>query len=59
MQASAHRPRPRRAIGPFTDGERDLLTGSSGADWFIVNTEDKVTDFHNHNNNDGDRATYV
>jgi len=29
----------------FDDGARDLLTGSSGIDWFIFNSdEDKATD---------------
>ena len=27
------------------DGQFDRLTGSSGSDWFIISTGDKVTDF--------------
>ena len=36
----------------------DKLTGSSGADWFIVSLNDKVTDFKK-NNKDGDVLTLV
>lgn len=36
----------------------DLLTGSSGSDWFIINQEDKVTDFKKMNK-DEDMITYV
>jgi autotransporter-associated beta strand protein len=39
-------------------GGFDSLTGSSGADWFIVSVNDKVTDFKK-NNNDGDVLTLV
>jgi len=41
-----------------TDGELDMLTGSSGADWFIINTGDKITDFKTQNK-DGDLITVV
>jgi Ca2+-binding RTX toxin-like protein len=36
----------------------DRLTGSSGADWFIVSDDDKITDFKCHKK-DGDMVTYV
>jgi Ca2+-binding RTX toxin-like protein len=36
----------------------DMLTGSSGADWFIATLNDKVTDFKK-NNKDGDVLTLV
>jgi Ca2+-binding RTX toxin-like protein len=36
----------------------DMLTGSSGADWFIISNGDKVTDFKYHNT-DGDIVTLV
>ena len=36
----------------------DMLTGSSGSDWFIINLEDKVTDFKKMNK-DEDLITYV
>jgi Ca2+-binding RTX toxin-like protein len=39
-------------------GGFDSLTGSSGADWFIVSVSDKVTDFKK-NNKDGDVLTLV
>jgi Ca2+-binding RTX toxin-like protein len=39
-------------------GGLDSLTGSSGADWFIVSVNDKVTDFKK-NNKDGDVLTMV
>jgi hypothetical protein len=39
-------------------GGLDSLTGSSGADWFIVSVNDKVTDFKK-NNKDGDVLTLV
>jgi hypothetical protein len=39
-------------------GGFDSLTGSSGADWFIVSLNDKVTDFKK-NNKDGDILTLV
>jgi Ca2+-binding RTX toxin-like protein len=39
-------------------GGFDSLTGSSGADWFIVSLSDKVTDFKK-NNKDGDVLTLV
>jgi hypothetical protein len=36
----------------FDDGVEDILTGSSGADWFLINTDpagrDRVTDRHAH-----------
>jgi Ca2+-binding RTX toxin-like protein len=35
-----------------------MLTGSSGADWFIVNQFDKITDF-NAQKKDGDLVTWV
>ena len=28
------------------DDDYDILTGGSGADWFIISTGDKVTDFN-------------
>jgi len=34
----------------------DMLTGSSGSDWFIINLSDKITDFKK-NNKDGDLVT--
>jgi Ca2+-binding RTX toxin-like protein len=39
-------------------GGFDSLTGSSGADWFIVTLNDKITDFKK-NNKDGDVLTLV
>jgi Ca2+-binding RTX toxin-like protein len=36
----------------------DMLTGSSGADWFIINSGDKVTDFKVQNS-EGDVVTTV
>ena len=36
----------------------DLLTGSSGSDWFIINQDDKITDFKKMNK-DEDLITYV
>jgi len=41
-----------------TDVSYDLLTGSSGADWFIINQGDKVTDFKV-NNLQGDVVTVL
>ena len=35
----------------------DKLTGSSGADWFIIGNGDKITDFKKNNNSDGDLVT--
>lgn len=40
-----------------TDGF-DILTGSSGADWFIVSSGDKITDFKKQNK-DGDLVTTI
>jgi len=40
-------------------GDFDQLTGSSGADWFIVSKDDKVTDFKGLNNKEGDVVTTV
>ena len=37
----------------FDDGARDVLTGSSGLDWFIFNTEeDKATDLSDEESDD-------
>jgi Ca2+-binding RTX toxin-like protein len=36
----------------------DMLTGSSGADWFIINQGDKVTDFKS-DNKQGDFLTVL
>ena len=36
----------------------DMLTGNSGSDWFIINLDDKITDFKK-NNKDGDLVTTV
>jgi Ca2+-binding RTX toxin-like protein len=41
-----------------TDFSYDMLTGASGADWFIISQGDKVTDFKIVNK-DGDVVTYV
>ena len=38
------------------DNDLDMLTGSSGSDWFIIGTGDKVTDFKKQNT-DGDLIT--
>lgn len=40
------------------DDNVDQLTGSSGADWFIISSGDKVTDFKVQNK-DGDLVTVV
>jgi PKD repeat protein len=40
------------------DANFDQLTGSSGADWFIISSGDKVTDFKI-NNKDGDVVTVI
>jgi Ca2+-binding RTX toxin-like protein len=40
------------------DADFDQLTGSSGADWFIISSGDKVTDFKV-NNKDGDAVTLI
>lgn len=37
----------------------DQLTGSAGADWFIISGDDKVTDWNAKNNKDGDVLTIV
>ena len=42
----------------LTTEDLDKLTGSSGSDWFIINLEDKITDFKS-TNKDEDRITYV
>ena len=39
-------------------GGFDMLTGSSGADWYIAALNDKVTDYKKQNN-DGDVLTTV
>jgi len=44
--------------GLFTDVSYDQLTGSSGADWFIVSEGDKITDLK-FQNVDGDFVTWV
>ena len=36
----------------------DMLTGSSGSDWFIISDDDKVTDLKK-KNNDGDLVTIL
>ena len=36
----------------------DMLTGSSGSDWFIISDGDKITDFKKVNE-DGDVVSYV
>ena len=40
------------------DENYDMLTGSSGADWFIISDGDKITDFKKVNK-DGDVVTTV
>jgi len=42
----------------ITDDDFDLLTGSSGADWFIISSGDKVTDLKQQNK-DGDLVTVL
>ena len=42
----------------FSDEDFDQLTGSAGADWFIVSEGDKITDLKK-NNNDGDLVTWL
>jgi len=37
----------------------DQLTGSAGADWFIISADDKVTDWNAKNKKDGDVLTIV
>jgi hypothetical protein len=39
-----------------------MITGSSGADWFLIGSEDKITDYHfdkPRTNKDGDVVTIV
>jgi len=43
----------------LTTGDFDQLTGGSGADWFIVSKDDKVTDFKGILNKEGDVLTMV
>jgi len=42
----------------IADEDLDMLTGSSGADWFIISQGDKITDFKTLNK-DGDLITVV
>jgi Ca2+-binding RTX toxin-like protein len=44
-------------LDELSDG-LDKLTGSSGADWFIISSNDRITDFKIHNN-EGDVVTIV
>lgn len=41
------------------DGAADKLTGSSGSDWFIIGSADRITDLKKDNNNDGDLVTVL
>ncbi len=41
------------------DAAFDQLTGSAGADWFIVDINDKITDLAKDLAKDGDKITYV
>ena len=43
----------------FSDDEFDKLTGSSGADWFIISSGDIITDLAKTLAKDGDVITYV
>jgi uncharacterized delta-60 repeat protein len=42
-----------------SEGDFDRLTGSAGADWFIISTGDKITDLHQDAHRQGDVVTLV
>jgi Ca2+-binding RTX toxin-like protein len=44
--------------GDVVDENADQLTGSSGHDWFIIGSTDKITDI-NSKTKDGDNITYL
>ena len=44
--------------GDVVDENADQLTGSSGHDWFIIGSTDKITDI-NSKTKDGDNITYI
>jgi Ca2+-binding RTX toxin-like protein len=43
----------------FSDDDFDVLTGASGADWYILNLGDRITDLAKTLAKDGDVITYV